>query len=61
MGGGGDKPKAAAPAVAVSYRKEASRADTDGSSRRGLGAKHMASRKKTPQGAGFGGKNPTLG
>jgi hypothetical protein len=62
MGGGGkSKPKAAKPVAAVSYRKETPREDMGGSSRRPLGAQYMASRKKTPQGAGFGGKNPTLG
>jgi hypothetical protein len=63
MGGGGSKPKAAAkPMAAVSYRQEAPRQVIGGEGqKRTIGAQYMASRKKTKQGAGFGGQSQTLG
>jgi len=61
MGGGGSAPKAKAPQASVSYRKEAPRQEVGGGQRRTVGAQYMASRKKTKQGAGFGGQSQTLG
>ena len=61
MGKGGGAPKVKAPTPAVSYRKEAPRAEASGGGKRTVGAQYMASRKKTKQGAGFGGQSQTLG
>jgi hypothetical protein len=62
MGSKGSKPKEAAkPTAAVSYRQEAPRQEVGGGQKRTIGAQYMASRKKTKQGAGFGGQSQTLG
>jgi len=58
---GKSKQKATKAPVAVSYRKESPREEAGGGQQRSIGAQYMASRKKTPQGSGFGGQNPTLG